>query len=91
MLAMFAVVSHIGPGVPNPLAHLSSGDGDGHPVFERVAVGDDFVEVAWQKPTIPAVGTVFVAHGCQHAATDFFPQSARCAKCLGLPEVGPDR
>lgn len=27
-----------------------------------------------------------MAHGCNHAATDFFPRSRRCPKCAGLPE-----
>lgn len=31
-------------------------------------------------------GTLFVAHGCSHAATDFWPQSRSCPRCIGLPE-----
>jgi hypothetical protein len=28
---------------------------------------------------------LFLAHGCSHAATDFFDQSPTCPKCIGLP------
>lgn len=45
----------------------------------------DRVELAWQTPPDP-VGLLFVAHGCGHAATDFFPRSDRCPTCAGLPE-----
>eukprot|EP01084_Bolivina_argentea_P301537 520242_1 len=31
-------------------------------------------------------GIIFLAHGCSHSATDFFPPSINCPKCLGLPE-----
>lgn len=31
-------------------------------------------------------GTVLLFHGCSHSATDFFPKSASCQPCLGLPE-----
>ena len=46
------------------------------------------VEVVWEMPPaeLPLRGAVFLAHGCSHSATDFWPASARCAGCLGLPE-----
>ena len=37
------------------------------------------------------MGLLFVAHGCGHAATDFFPRSDRCPTCAGLPESPPRR
>ena len=30
-------------------------------------------------------GVLFLAHGCSHSATDFWPQSPKCSKCIGLP------
>ena len=33
-------------------------------------------------------GVLFVAHGCNHQAGDFWPASPRCLDCLGLPEEG---
>ena len=43
-------------------------------------------EAVWQKPSITAKGLLFLAHGCNHGAIDFWPQSPRCAQCIGLPE-----
>jgi hypothetical protein len=37
------------------------------------------------KHRAPA-GVLFVAHGCGHAALDWFPQSKACPRCVGLPE-----
>lgn len=42
-------------------------------------------EVVQQVPPNPR-GTVFFAHGCAHAARDFWPPSPACPDCLGLPE-----
>uniref|UniRef100_A0A7S0SD81 Uncharacterized protein n=1 Tax=Mantoniella antarctica TaxID=81844 RepID=A0A7S0SD81_9CHLO len=83
MLSMFLVVTHIAPGAPTDLASLSGADAA--VVFERV--GPDAVEVVWQgAASSPPRGTMFLAHGCNHAATDFFPRCAQCPKCTGLPE-----
>lgn len=30
-------------------------------------------------------GVLFLAHGCSHASTDWWPQSPECNKCIGLP------
>jgi hypothetical protein len=46
----------------------------------------DGVEVEWQKPDGLAKGAVFLAHGCSHAATDFWPKGPGCRACVGLPE-----
>jgi hypothetical protein len=37
------------------------------------------------KKTTPE-GVLFVAHGCNHAATDWLPKSDACPRCTGLPE-----
>jgi len=31
-------------------------------------------------------GVAFYAHGCSHTAFDFWPKSAQCQQCVGLPE-----
>jgi hypothetical protein len=86
-------VSYIGPSVPKDLAALSSASAESAAVFERVGPAGDAVDVAWQRPPAGArnAGTMFLAHGCNHAATDFFPRSERCKHCMGLPEVGAEK
>ncbi|KAL4858871.1 Gamma-glutamyl hydrolase A [Chlorella vulgaris] len=41
--------------------------------------------VAYQLPAHP-IATLFIAPGCSHAAHDWWPPSAACPECLGLPE-----
>eukprot|EP01041_Mallomonas_annulata_P005150 gene5150-10292_t len=43
------------------------------------------IEIVWQSPTTTITGVVFLAHGCAHSATDWFPQSDSCRGCIGLP------
>ena len=43
-------------------------------------------EAVWQTPPGTAKGLLFLAHGCNHGAIDFWPQSAACTQCIGLPE-----
>lgn len=44
------------------------------------------VEALFQIPTgQPLRGVIFLAHGCSHSATDFWPASSTCPSCLGLP------
>eukprot|EP00898_Chlorokybus_atmophyticus_P004286 jgi/Chlat1/4859/Chrsp31S04885 len=50
-------------------------------VFETIQEA----EVVWQVPPNP-VGTLFIAHGCTHGATDFWPKGESCDACIGLPE-----
>ena len=45
----------------------------------------DPIELLWQKPRDPTA-LLLLAHGCHHAATDFFPKSETCPTCAGLPE-----
>jgi hypothetical protein len=42
-------------------------------------------EYVYQMPESSPKGIVFLAHGCSHSSTDFFPQSEKCKKCIGLP------
>ena len=45
------------------------------------------LEVLWQVPSDgPPAGVLFLAHGCSHSGSDWWPSSARCPHCLGLPE-----
>lgn len=43
------------------------------------------VEFVWQNPIKNVVGVVFLAHGCSHSATDWWPKSPSCTNCIGLP------
>lgn len=44
--------------------------------------------VIWELPVGggPPVAALLALHGCSHSAGDFWPPSATCADCLGLPE-----
>ncbi|XP_010525375.1 PREDICTED: uncharacterized protein LOC104803188 [Tarenaya hassleriana] len=42
-------------------------------------------DVIWQIPSSPKA-VLFIAHGCQRRATDFWDRSLECPKCIGLPE-----
>lgn len=39
-------------------------------------------EVVWQAPMSPK-GVLFIAHGCNHGAVDFWPKHDDCPKCIG--------
>ena len=58
--------------------------------FNDAKSGAPVIELVWQRPRRPEgarpKGIVFLAHGCHHAAVDFFPASDRCVQCAGLPE-----
>ena len=58
--------------------------------FSDAKSGAPVIELVWQRPRRPEgakpKGIVFLAHGCHHAAVDFFPASDRCVACVGLPE-----
>lgn len=43
------------------------------------------IEAIWEVPNAVR-GVIFLAHGCQHGAVDFWPKSEACPKCVGLPE-----
>lgn len=40
-------------------------------------------DALWELPPGKPRGLLFVAHGCQHQATDFWPASDACKECLG--------
>ena len=56
-------------------------------IKSEIDVGDRKVEYVYQIPTSSAKpkGVVFLAHGCQHSSTDFWPKSDTCSSCIGLP------
>jgi len=41
-------------------------------------------ELVYQIPEVPRA-VLLVAHGCSHSATDWWPKSKKCPKCIGLP------
>lgn len=45
------------------------------------------IEAVYQLPSPldELQGVLFVAHGCSHSATDWWPKSSSCTKCVGLP------
>ncbi len=45
------------------------------------------IEAVYQLPSSSdsIEGVLFVAHGCSHSATDWWPKSTACMKCTGLP------
>ena len=40
-------------------------------------------EFVYQRPIVPIVGIVFMAHGCSHSSTDWWPKGSGCADCIG--------
>lgn len=44
----------------------------------------DGTELVYEVPKVPK-GVLLVAHGCSHSATDWWPKSTKCPKCIGLP------
>ena len=51
--------------------------------YERI--DDEKIEMVYQLPTGTVKGVLTVFHGCSHRATDWFPKSESCKKCIGLP------
>ena len=52
--------------------------------------GDTPLEFVYQFPSLSnldaSIGVLFLAHGCSHSATDFWPKfDLGCPKCRGLP------
>jgi hypothetical protein len=47
------------------------------------------VEYVYEIPVGgPVRGAVFVAHGCSHSSTDWWPAGQHCLPCIGLPVEG---
>jgi hypothetical protein len=44
------------------------------------------VTYVWEEPLGTPKGILFLAHGCQHSALDFWPSNPKCEECVGLPE-----
>lgn len=65
------------------LVNIGVYEDPGTPVLRETLHGH---EVMYQAPTGEVRGVLFVAHGCQHSAGDFFLRSEDCPTCLGLPE-----
>eukprot|EP00290_Baffinella_frigidus_P057659 CAMPEP_0180367508 /NCGR_PEP_ID=MMETSP0989-20121125/16891_1 /TAXON_ID=697907 /ORGANISM="non described non described, Strain CCMP2293" /LENGTH=410 /DNA_ID=CAMNT_0022361605 /DNA_START=48 /DNA_END=1281 /DNA_ORIENTATION=- len=65
----------------NPVAH----SGPQQAVLGKREVLPDEVEVVYQTPSTEAKGVILMAHGCAHAATDFFDKGPECTACIGLP------
>jgi hypothetical protein len=43
-------------------------------------------EFVYQRSSlVKPVGVLFLAHGCSHSATDWWPKSSTCNDCIGLP------
>ena len=49
-------------------------------------LGAGKIPYVWEQPLGKAKGLLFLFHGCQHSALDFWPSSEGCEKCVGLPE-----
>ncbi len=67
-----------GPGLNPPPTHPTP-----HPSHLAQVIKD--LETLWEVPHQPR-GVLFVAHGCSHSGSDWWPPSQRCQHCLGLPE-----
>jgi hypothetical protein len=52
------------------------------PAYELLAGAEAMYELPATSPT----AVLFVAHGCQHSATDFWAPTSAAPQCLGLPE-----
>ena len=69
------------------LSPLLSEAQDHTKVHVAQSAGHDGTEYIWQPPEIGTPrGILLLFHGCQHSATDWFPRSSDCPRCIGLPE-----
>lgn len=61
----------------------------GRYVNAQLSSDDEPVEFVYQVPATAndarIDGVLFVAHGCSHSATDWWPRSDSCPLCIGLP------
>ncbi|KAE9614820.1 putative alpha/Beta hydrolase [Lupinus albus] len=69
---------------PNPKQKWNSFDSlvKFHPTKE-FRNGTDLI---WQVPELSPKGVLFVAHGCNGRAINFWDQTLECPDCIGLPE-----
>jgi len=83
------------------IAFAEEGDSNNNATCRKCTVKDQILdphyEIVKHQPKIPATemvwqipenckGVVLLAHGCSHRATDFWPFSTACQRCIGLPE-----
>ena len=68
---------------PNPNMHLASNEKLNSGAVNYDEIGG--AEVVWHSPPNPKA-ILFLAHGCNHQATDFWHPCKTCPKCVGLPE-----
>lgn len=54
-------------------------------VLDGTHVKEGNTEYVVQKPPGLVKGLVFLAHGCSHSSTDWWPKSENCEECIGLP------
>jgi hypothetical protein len=55
--------------------------------LQSASDSDSPVEVVWQQSSgRNLTGVLLLAHGCSHSATDWWPPSDSCPRCIGLPE-----
>ena len=55
------------------------------PLHGQYGILKDKLEYVFQVPPTKVEGVLFLAHGCSHSATDWWPTSDSCPKCIGLP------
>ncbi len=55
------------------------------PLFQPTVASLAGLEVVWQIPRGATLVLVLI-HGCNHAATHWWPAGSTCPQCLGLPE-----
>jgi len=53
--------------------------------FRACAPAQQVYQTPEQVHKRASVAVLFLAHGCSHAATDFFDKGTQCARCIGLP------
>jgi len=55
-------------------------------VGQYLRIENESIEMVYQLPPVsPIKGVLALFHGCSHRATDFWPASDSCKKCIGLP------
>ena len=76
------LLSQVRSDVPAAVATVTNEELKG--TYERI--DDEKIEMVYQLPSGGVVkGVLAVFHGCSHRATDWFPKSDSCKKCIGLP------
>lgn len=57
--------------------------------YQKQMMGNIEIEYVHQLPDVSSSsdikGVLFLAHGCSHSSTDWWPNSPSCPQCIGLP------